>query len=101
MNKKQKEIIDDEPFEYRFGGICDCSHIDHDNNEVQRFLSQGHTAKEIAERFPSDGRFNSDSSKDFDVSKLVNEQALARTNIQLYESDKLKELVESTEKALT
>ena len=97
---KKLEIEDDEPFAFTYGGICDCSHIDHDNNETQRFLNQGHTAEEIAERFPTDGRFNSDSSKDFDVGQLVNEQVLARTNIQLYEADKLKELVESTDKVL-
>lgn len=81
------------------GGYVFNGHIDLDNNELRRFLQGRPTLKELNEKYPADGRFNSDSSKDFDESFIENMAQLSRSNITLYETDKLRELVESVEKA--
>lgn len=72
-----------------------------DNDELSRFLQGRPTLKELNEKYPAEGRFNSDGSKDFDESFIENMAKLSRSNITLYETDKLKELVEGVEKAIS
>lgn len=81
------------------GGYVYNGHIDLDNNELRRFLQGRPTLKELNEKYPAEGRYNSDGSKDFDESFIENMARLSRSNITLYETDKLKDLVESVEKA--
>lgn len=96
----QQQIRDDDPYmPVPCGGYVFNGHIDLDNNELSRFLQGRPTLKELNEKYPAEGRYNSDGSKDFDESFFENMARLSRSNITLYETDKLKELVESVEKA--